>query len=113
MKKNKAVFTRKSANIAEVKARAGGEEAKCEYVIEKVIELSEKDYLTFADDLLEDSTVIKENNGTMFMDADGVWHCILVKAEGSRDGLLVESEGYDYARYTAYLPDCGGNGHAQ
>jgi len=110
---SKAVFTRKSIDIEEVRERAGREEPKCEYVIEKVIELPENDYLAFANDLLKDSAVIKANNGLMFVDADGVWHCILVKAKGGSDGILVESEGYDYARYTAYLPDCGGNGHAQ
>lgn len=109
---NKAVFTRKAVDIEEVKERADREEAKCEYIVEKVIELPEKDYLAFADDLLKDSAVIKANNGLMFVDADGGWHCILVKARGGSEGILVESEGYDYARYTAYLPDCGGNGNA-
>lgn len=109
---SKAVFTRKSTDIADVKARTHREEPKCEYVIEKVIELPENDYLAFSEYLLVDSAIIKEHLDKMYVDADGVWHCILVKAEGSRNGLLVESEGYDYARYTAYLPDCGGNGHA-
>ena len=110
---SKAVFTRKSIDIEEVKERAGREEPKCEYVIEKVIELPANDYLAFSEYLLVDSAIIKEHLDKMYVDADGVWHCILVKANGGSEGILVESEGYDYARYTAYLPDCGGNGHAQ
>ena len=35
------------------------------------------------------------------------WHCVLVKGENSRDGILVESEGYCYTRYAAFAPDCG------
>ena len=110
---NKAVFTRKAVDIEEVKERADREEAKCEYIVEKVIELPEKDYLAFADDLLADNETVRANKEKMFIDGNAIWHCILVKAEGGKDGLLVESEGYSYARYTAYLPDCGGIGHAQ
>ena len=34
------------------------------------------------------------------------WHCVLVKGENSRDGILVDAEGYSYARYAAFAPDC-------
>jgi hypothetical protein len=34
---------------------------------------------------------------------EGVWHCILVKSKTSDIGLLIESEGYDYARYTGVV----------
>jgi len=30
-----------------------------------------------------------------------------VKGETSRDGILVESEGYCYTRYAAFASDCG------
>jgi len=39
----------------------------------------------------------------MRIDKNGVRHCILVKVSGENDGILVESEGYEYARYAAYL----------
>ncbi len=35
---------------------------------------------------------------------DGVLHCLLALGEGSNDGVLIEAEGYDYARYAAYIP---------
>jgi hypothetical protein len=38
----------------------------------------------------------------MYME-EGVWHCILVKGKTSDIGLLIESEGYDYARYTGVI----------
>ena len=34
------------------------------------------------------------------------WHCVLVKGETSKDGVLIEAEGYNYARYAAFIPDC-------
>jgi len=40
----------------------------------------------------------------MYCDKDDVFHCILVTSNEHDFGILVESEGYHYARYTAYLP---------
>ena len=36
------------------------------------------------------------------MDDDFACHCILVMTQGAGDGILIESEGYKYARYAAY-----------
>ena len=47
---------------------------------------------------------IKENIELMYCDNEGTFHCILVTSEKHDFGILVESEGYHYARYTAYLP---------
>ena len=40
----------------------------------------------------------------MYQDNDGVNHCLLVLCEERDDGIIVESEGSSYARYSAYLP---------
>ena len=34
------------------------------------------------------------------------WHCVLVKGENSRVGILVDAEGYPYARYVTFTLDC-------
>ncbi|MDY0278640.1 MAG: hypothetical protein RBQ97_11220 [Acholeplasma sp.] len=47
---------------------------------------------------------IKENLEHMYCDQDEVFHCIFVTSDSHDFGILVESEGYYYARYTAYLP---------
>ena len=39
-----------------------------------------------------------------FYEKDGVWHCLLVAGEGMDEGVLVESEGSAYARYSAFVP---------
>jgi hypothetical protein len=40
----------------------------------------------------------------MSVDPDGTMHCLLVTGEGREDGILVQSSGYDYARYAAHVP---------
>ena len=56
---------------------------------------------------MEDQIFLFEYNGKMWFDpGDLCWHCVLVKGETSRDGILVEAEGYSYARYAAFAPDC-------
>ena len=44
-------------------------------------------------------------NKDLMCEAGGLYHCLLVCAQNRRDGILVESEGYDYSRYTAYVAD--------
>ena len=39
----------------------------------------------------------------MYVDEDGVWHAILVTAKEVDYGIVVQSEGYDYARYAAFI----------
>lgn len=39
----------------------------------------------------------------MSRDECGVYHCIFITSDEHDFGILVESEGYKYARYTAYL----------
>lgn len=73
-------------------------------VIEKTVELTEKEYNHFYHNLLEDYSFIAENSDCMYQDNNGVRHCILVLGKGITDGILVEAEGYGYARYSAFLP---------
>lgn len=73
--------------------------------VEKVIELNENDYAHFSQNLIEEYDFIKENADCMYQDTDNVRHCLLILGENHNDGILVDAQGYDYARYTAYLPD--------
>ena len=54
--------------------------------------------------LYQDLPFIAANKDLM-CEAGGLYHCLLVCAQNRRDGILVESEGYDYSRYTAYAAD--------
>ena len=73
-------------------------------VVEKIIELGQKKYTHFRQHLLDDYDFLSENRESMYVDTDGVSHCLLVLGEGSKEGILVESEGSSYARYSAYVP---------
>ncbi len=71
--------------------------------IEKVVELSPEQFSALTVTPLRDQPFIAENKGCMFS-KDGVLHCLLALGQGSRDGVLIESEGYNYPRYAAYVP---------
>ena len=75
-----------------------------ECVIEKAVELSEAEYSRFCSGLLRDTAFIADNTDKMFIDGNGIYHCLLVLGENQPDGVLTEAEGYDYARYSSYLP---------
>jgi len=75
-----------------------------EFVIEKVVVIDKNLFECFIHDPLNDYDFIKENIEHMYCDHDEVFHCIYVTSELHDFGVLVESEGYSYGRYTAYLP---------
>ena len=91
--KLKAQFHRKQSEFATSLAE-----------VEKVIELPRDEFRAFLRSPLDDYPFITENKDRMKMDQDGVYHCLLVVGESHDDGILIEAEGYDYARYSAYVP---------
>jgi len=78
------------------------EPSECE--IEKVIHLSDSDFARFQQTLLDNYDFLHENSDLMRVE-NGVTHCLLVVGETLEDGILVNSEGSDYARYAAYFPN--------
>lgn len=72
--------------------------------IEKVIELDAKEFDAFVVYPLADQDFITEFNDLMYRDSEDAYHCLLVLGVDRPDGVLVEAEGYDYARYAAYVP---------
>lgn len=98
-------FHRKMCSIDEIAElpRLGPDD---KYRVEKVVNLSPNEFERFSNSLIADDPVVVENKEHMWMDRDDeCWHCLLVKDMGSERGLLIESEGYDYARYAAYVQD--------
>lgn len=74
-------------------------------VVEKIVELSAEQFEHFSKNLLNDYDFILENTDHMYQDKDGINHCLLVLGEGRDDGILVDSEGSGYARYSAFIPN--------
>ena len=71
--------------------------------IKHTVELSPGEFRHFKEDLLQAQPFIKEHANEMYMDSHGITHGMLVLCEGIDDGILVNSEGFAYARYAAYL----------
>jgi hypothetical protein len=80
---------------------------KNEVKIEKVVTLQINEFRKFEDRLLDNYDFITENKELMYIDEDGVWHAILITAKEVDYGIVVQSEGYDYARYAAYISKSG------
>lgn len=71
--------------------------------IEKVVELTRDQFSELVITPLTNQPFIAENKSRMFVD-DSAVHCLLALGQGSDDGVLIYSAGYDYPRLAAYLP---------
>lgn len=76
-----------------------------DFVIEKNINLPAEQFEQMLRKPLADQKFLADNVELMRQDDKGVYHCLLVTGEGHAGGLLVESEGYNYARYASYVPE--------
>ncbi len=74
-------------------------------VIEITITLPGDEFEDFSNDLLKARDFIRENRSSMYLDGEGAHHCLLVMGEGHKDGVLVESEGRNFAAYAGHVPD--------
>lgn len=73
-------------------------------VVEKVLELTESEYARLYQSPLAEYDFISDHRDLMYRDTDGTRHCLLVLGKNQEDGILVEAEGYPYARYCALIP---------
>ena len=72
-------------------------------VIRDIVCLSDSEFKYFSNHLLCDHEFLDIYKDKMGHDETSC-HCILVLGESSDDGILVNSEGYSYARYAALMP---------
>lgn len=70
----------------------------------KVIQLSPQQFQNFSANLLRDMPFLIANKHLTGYDK-GVTRYLLVTTRRNRDGILVDCQGFDYARYSAYVPD--------
>ena len=75
-----------------------------EFVIEKIIIIEKNLFTCFINNPLDEYEFIRENTKLMYCDACEVFHCLFITSDSHDFGILVESDGYHYARYAAYLP---------
>jgi hypothetical protein len=74
-----------------------------EVIVEKRIELGEREFREFCECFLLDRRWIAETCEQTLYKEDG-WHCLAVTSRNSDIAILVAAEGYSYARYTAVVP---------
>ncbi len=74
-------------------------------VIEAIEVMSNEKYKDFTNSLLTDMQFISDRKEDMFTDSLGQVHCILALNEETGDGVLINSSGYDYARYVSLTPN--------
>ncbi|MCM1229142.1 MAG: DUF6329 domain-containing protein [Ruminococcus flavefaciens] len=73
-------------------------------VVEKAVAVSHAEFENLKRHPLRDNKLIAENVNMMYCDSDDKYHCLLVYDAEQGDGLLIESEGTSYARYSQYIP---------
>ena len=72
--------------------------------VDKVIELPAQRFKQFSRTLLADYDFIAENKNAIRHDEDAR-HCLLILDADGTDGFLVDPQGYNYARYSAFVPN--------
>ncbi len=96
-------FIRKATDKADLERKIASKEYCVSYYkIEKTIELSKAEWDSLMADLFEYRDYIKDNKNNMWLE-NNTFHCLLITTKGESQGLLVESEGYDYPRYTSLI----------
>ena len=69
-----------------------------------IVELSNAEFYDFQFNTLADRDFIKEHLSELKTDEFHAIPCMLVLGAGLDDGILVDPQGFNYARYTAYIP---------
>lgn len=88
---------------AELKCKQTGCEADpC--AVDKVIELPSPRFQQFSRALLADYDFIAENKNAVRHD-EAARHCLLILDAEGTDGFLVDPQGHNYARYSAFVPN--------
>ena len=72
--------------------------------VDKVIELPSQRFRQFSRALLADYDFIAENKDAIQRDEDAR-HCLLILDAEGTDGFLIDPQGYNYARYSAFVPN--------
>ena len=104
-KQTTARFFRKPTQIVDLQDDTPIIKPSAFQIIREVI-LPESQYRRFQKELLAEKPFIASRTNLTGYDSEtGCFRCLLVTSRKSRDGILVDSEGYHYSRYAAYVKD--------
>lgn len=74
-------------------------------IVERAVGVDHDEFQNLKEAPYLDNQIIADNKNIMYCDKDKVFHCLLIYDEEQGDGLIIESEGYEYARYAGYVPN--------
>ena len=83
-----------------------GEGQVAEYIVERIIYLPKEKFIHFRSHLLEDNDAIMTYKNEMYVDDNKVWHVLMFCSMIADIMILVNSEGFNYARYCSII--CNG-----
>ena len=78
-----------------------------EYVIERVVYLSKREFIPFRKHLMEDDPNVTKYQEDMFIDENGVFHVLMYCCIQCDVMLLVYSDGEKYAKYCSIKSNGG------
>ena len=100
---SKTIFIWQAVDLGDLAYQLEKTKAKpTEYVIEKKIVIGKNEWNYLTQDFFSYKDYIEENLDLMYCENE-IFHCILVTSEGQEAGILIESEGYAYARYVGLV----------
>ena len=73
--------------------------------IEKVVKLTPTEYAEFVFNPLGYYDFLREFNTEKHGHQPESIPCLLLIGEGHKDGFIIDTQGYDYARYIAHIPN--------
>lgn len=79
------------------------ETTRCE--VDCVVEIPYDEFIRFRDNPLMDYDFVKAHLNELQQKDYSTASCMLVIGKDQSDGILVDPQGYSYARYTAYIPE--------
>lgn len=104
------VMIRKASSIAgwydsveRIRALFGREPGTVEAIVVKEIIITDEELKEFESDFFSESEIIKANQELMKVDGNEIWHCLNITSNKADYSILVNSDGNDYARYTAII----------
>ena len=73
--------------------------------VDRIVTLPHSVFAYFLRHTLDSQEFIAESLRYLPITTDNTRHCIMVLDEEAEDGILVDPQGYNYARYSAYVPN--------
>ena len=99
----RAQFGRKVANLQDLLDQTDYEGRGERFVISETIKLDASEWNKLANDFFDDYDWMEGKGGIVKESCIPARHCLLVYTDDCRHALLIDPQGYSYARYTAVI----------